>query len=300
MRATIYIGVVALAFCYGSESSVPQTRKNTVQLMISLQNQNASGPPAFVFVKGQLSGVVPGVVFLSADESVPIEIGLAQFKFSPLYSFEFGPDVIKRGTITVVATNYNLDRNKCIVIVKPNTIKTLTLNKLTGNYYSVRLPIFDGDSSGSFKEFWAKVQDKGINSINHAGANIPVDFSDDYTRSALHLSYNAHIESNKTVLLKNPADWSGARYVGFSGGLFDPFYADTEKWTIVSTPEGATIFTAEGDRGKTNSTVSITKSLSSYVVLQLDGYQQCAQTECVRSEPSPGEITLKCDLKKSP
>jgi hypothetical protein len=295
-RVVLSVMIIALSLCNGGEQSLSQTTKNTVQLMIGPQNERAASPPAFVFVKGRLSGVVPGVVFLSADESAPIEIGLAQFKFSPLYSFEFGPDAIKRGTITLITTNYKLDEDKKIVFLNPNTTKTLTLNKISDNSYSIILPASENNISNTFKEFWTK----GDNHFKNADADIPVKSSDNYTNNSLHLSYNANVEANKTVLLQNPADWSGAHYASFPGVLFDPFRTDSQKWTITSNPEGATIFTADGDRGKTNSTISITKSLSSYIILQMTGYLQCVQTDCNRSELSPGSILLKCDLKKTP
>jgi hypothetical protein len=295
MRMVFFITIIALSL-YTGEPGFSQTTTKTVQLMISPQNADAASPPAFVFVKGQLSGVVPGVVFLSADESAPIEIGLAQFKFSPLYSFEFGPDAIKRSAINLITTNYKLDEDKKIVFLDPNTTKTLTLNKISDNSYSIVLPAPENSIPDAFKEFWTK----GDNHFKYIDANIPVKSSDDYTKGSLHLSYNASVEANKTVLLQNPADWSGAHYASFSGVLFDPFRTDSEKWTITSKPEGATIFTADGDRGKTNSTISIAKSLSSYIILQMTGYLQCVQSDCNRSEPSPGSILLQCDLKKSP
>jgi hypothetical protein len=125
-------------------------------LAISLQDGNANVPPNFIFVRGQLSGLVPGAVFLSADETVPVEIGVAQFKFSPLYSFEFGPDAIKNGTVTAVLTKYDLNKEKGLVFLGPNTTKKLTLEKIGSTAYYIKLPVFGGDLKVALKDFFTQ------------------------------------------------------------------------------------------------------------------------------------------------
>lgn len=303
-RVLFVITSVAVLFWAQCGPSFPQSENNEVGLTIHMESGTAKEPPAFVFVKGQLAGVAPGIVFLPANELVPIEIGLAQFKFSPLYSFEFGPDIVKSGAVTLISTNYTLDKGIGSVILSPNTTKKITIDALNSNSYSITLPERPRDHGKEIQDFWS-VDDK---SLRPKETGIPVKTSETYTSSALHLSYKKSVgDVDKTVLLDNPSDWSGARFVEYPGGLFDPYshgilnpYSISDKWTIISSPEGATIFTADGQQGKTNSTVNITKSLSAFVVLELDGYQQCSEAECDKTEPAAGSIMLRCNLKKAP
>jgi hypothetical protein len=235
-----------------------------------------------------LVGVAPGVIMLPKDETVPIEIGIAQLKASPLYSFQFGPKEIKNGKVDLVATRYQAEKGRDVIYLAPNVSEQIWIDYFDKRSYSIRLPSGWDTGAGGF-----------LNKRGYRDAFVANDgkleISEKYASGAPHVAYSA--EKGMAVNLQNPINWSGARVVGYQGGMFNPYLLQTEKWTIISNPTGATIFTADGEQGKTTSTISITKSLSAFVVLQLDGYQQCAHVDCDKKE-TPGSIILTCNLKK--
>jgi hypothetical protein len=296
MLKTILISVVIVYFGFANNSpGFAQGENIPVRLTIGIEGGSSNGAQPFVFAEGKLAGIIPGTVSLPINETVPIEIGIAQFKFSPLYSFKFGLEAVKTGSVTLVTTNYIMDKATGSIILKPNTTKKLAIRKLRSNDYSVTLPQLPRGAQ-EIRELWNKVDESG----NKIDAGITIKASPEYASNALHLGYKESGEFDKTLPLKNPSDWSGGHLVEYSGGLFDPFHAILEKWTIVSSPEGALIYSADGKQGATNATVSVSKSLSSFIILRLDGYRQCSEAECDKTETVSGSVTLRCALKKDP
>jgi hypothetical protein len=275
------------------QPGLAQSSSLQINLSIDFESKTVDGPSRFVFIKGALAGVAPGIVTLPSNDSVPVEIGIEQLKFGPLYSFEFGPNELKEQQIDLISTSVSAgaathDEKSKLFVLNPNTKLSITLTKKTNNSYSVILP------DVSYREIDKYINLKKSDADNYGDfVELPLKTADNYSTKFPHLSYDK--AEQKTVFLEGSAKWSGA-YVGF----FDPFHPETEKWTIVSNPNGATIFTSSGQKGITTSIVDMPKSVSSFVVLQMTGYRQCVEQDCEKSETMSRSVTLKCDLKKLP
>jgi hypothetical protein len=279
-----FIGYLVIGTSHGLSQDISQS----VRLSIDLGDGESGTIPDFVFVKGKLVGVAPGAITLASNETVPVEIGIAQLKNSPLYSFQFGPKEIKYGRVGVVTTNYQFAKDRSLMYLEPNSKEEVSLTRLAERAYLIKLSSGSDTGAGGF------LNKRGYEESFVAKGG-KVEVSDKYTSGALHLAYNA--EKGGIINLKDPSDWSGASLVDYQGGMFTPYQQQTEKWTIISNPVGAKIFTPDGEQGRTTNTISIAKSLSAFVVLQLEGYQQCTQADCDKRE-TPGSITFTCNLKK--
>jgi hypothetical protein len=136
----------------------------------------------FVFIKGILSGIAPGVIALPSQQEVPVEIGVAQLNNSPLYTFKFGQEALKNRKVEVVTTNIgpvSAFKTKVLTLYK-DIVKTVELVRVKDNLYSIKLPStpylevteFENDN----KEFGA----------------LPVKKADDY-------GYSSHLYMTKLM-----------------------------------------------------------------------------------------------------
>jgi hypothetical protein len=250
----------------------------------------------FVFIKGILSGIAPGVIALPSQQEVPVEIGVAQLNNSPLYTFKFGQEALKNRKVEVVTTNIgpvSAFKTKVLTLYK-DIVKTVELVRVKDNLYSIKLPStpylevteFENDN----KEFGA----------------LPVKKADDYGYSS-HLIYDK--VDDKTVSMGSFDRWSGANMIAFTTGGIG-YKSEKQKWTINSNPPGADIYTDAyiGPVGKTTSTVDIVRSTSSWVILRIEGYtqciiqmdeyRQCTPKDCTKNEGTDGSVSLTCNLTK--
>jgi hypothetical protein len=113
-------------------------------------------------------------------------------------------------------------------------------------------------------------------------------------RSQSHFTYSKR-EQRLVALTDSRASWSGAYSAGLINGLSIP----KESWTIISNPAGAKIYTDEGEKGITITTISVARAGNMFVVLQKDGYLDCSHKDAAcKLETTPGGKVLTCNLKK--
>jgi hypothetical protein len=272
-----------------------------VDISIKVESNPFDSLSMFVFVKGKLSGIAPGIIALPSQESVPVEIGIAQLDESPLYSFNFGPEALKANKLDVVIANIDPISlaEKNFLILHKDAVKSLDLTKINDGVYELKLP-------GAAPLTVARSAGK-----NNIFVGVSVKKADDYGLSS-HLVYNEG--ERKAVSMGNSDNWSGTNTVAFSTGAIGnglSYVPERQKWTIQSAPEGADIYTDTHPGrsvGKTNSTVDVTESISSYALLKMDGYQQCViqmngyqqctEKDCRKDESTDGSVTYVCNLKK--
>jgi hypothetical protein len=289
--------VVMISGCeLGGVCQATQTADDLIDLSIDFGKSTRSGPPNFVFINGRLSGVVPGIFALRSNETVPIEVGVAQLTYTPLYSFEFGPNQLENRTATVIETNLNTSIGGKVTL-SPNTASSIPVMKLSGNSYALKLPDSRIDPNSELESYFNLQRRVNV----PVSAEIPIQKSMAYPDSEFAKG-NFHVTQDKntheTVFSTQPKQWSGARITNYNLGiLHNPYKPETEKWTVESTPDGASIITSEGEKGMTNSTIDVNRSLSEYVIVKKEGYMQCPEEECQKRETASGSITLTCVLK---
>lgn len=281
--------VYQVTFSYSSDLS-------QVNLAVSFDSSPSDTLPMFVFIKGALSGIVPGVIAVSSQEEVPVEIGVVQLNRSPLYTFKFGQEALKNRKVEVVTTNIGSasDLKAKFLTLHKDIVKTVELVSIKDNLYSIKLPTTAYLEIAKFK-----------NDNKEFGA-LPVKKAEDYGYSP-HLVYDKVDE--KTIYMGNVDSWSGANMIALTTGGIG-YKSEKQKWTINSNPPGADIYTDAylAPVGKTKSTVDIVKSISSYVILKMDGYtqciiqmdeyRQCTPRDCTKNEGGDGSVSLTCNLKK--
>ena len=268
-----------------------------VYLSIGVGDKISEAVPMFVFIKGRLSGLIPGIITLPTQDSAPVEIGIAQLSRSPLYSFDFAPEVLKTKKLNVVTTDIDpVSSFKAnFFILHRDTVKTVELRTIHDNLYELRLP------STPY------VAIEKIEGKNDKFEALPVKKAEDYG-SSLHVIYDKN--DGRSVSMGDSNRWSGTNTIAFANGGIG-YIDQIQKWMIQSKPEGADIYTDTHPGhsvGKTNSTVEVTKSISSYAllkmdgyqqcVIQMDGYQQCTEKDCDKEEGNDGTVTFTCNLKK--
>jgi hypothetical protein len=292
--ATMISTLVAPLTVFAQDLSVGQ-----VDLSIGVESDPSEALPMFVFIKGRLSGMVPGIIMMPSQVSVPVEIGIAQLNRSPLYSFNFGPEVLKAKKVDIVTTNIDpiSDSKNNFLTLHKDLVETVKLTKIHDNVYGLTLP---STAYLAIEKFKGESKEFGV---------FPVKKAEDYGLSS-HLIYDK--SDQKIVSLGTSDSWSGTNVIAFvPGGI--GYVSEKQKWTIVSKPEGADIYTDAHpgySAGKTNSTVEVTKSISSYAllkmkgyqqcVIQMDGYQQCTERDCIKDEDTDGSVTFTCNLTKAP
>jgi hypothetical protein len=273
-----------------------QTATDSIDLSIEFEKSPRGGPPNFVFINGRLSGVVPGIFALRSGDTVPIEVGVAQLTYTPLYSFVFGPNQLENKTTIVIQTNLITSTGGKLTLA-PNTANSIPISKITENRYAIKLPDSQFDPNAELESYFHVRRQTNI----PVYAEIPVQKSraypdSEFTRGNLHVTHDT--STNAMIFSKQAKQWSGARVTNYNVGiLHSPYRPETERWTVESTPEGASIITSEGEKGMTNSTIDVNKSLSEYVVVKKEGYMQCPEEECKKQETASGSITLTCVLK---
>lgn len=230
---------------------------------------------------------------------VAVEIGIKQLRPSPLYSFVLGKKEFDEQAVEVVLTslifgNFGAKDDKGSVFLTPNTKQSIPLKKIGPDVYSLVLPAYP---YSRIAKYWEKSAGQS-KSGSELGKLSTTTYSD-MNSGADHRTYSQ--SKSKTVYLKygSDAEWSGARNEGHfaSYGIGGGLGLDRENWTIISSPPGATIYTDEGPKGLTTSTISIAKTGSMFVVLQKDGFQQCVQKDCKATQTTDGTV-LTCELKK--
>src|SRR5689334_11474606 len=112
MRVELSLCVLVLwLFQLGQASA--QTSSHDVQLTIGFDEPVPERPKPFVFVRGELAGVIPGsVVIPNGPDSVTVEIGIAQLSPTPIYSFAVGPKNLAEGTIEMTASTFGFGARK--------------------------------------------------------------------------------------------------------------------------------------------------------------------------------------------
>ena len=296
MRVVFFAAAITICALTTSHATIAQNLDNDgVNLLIGFESKPSDNLPMFVFVKGKLSGIAPGIITLPSQETVPVEIGVAQLNQSPLYSFTFDSSVLKAKKLNVVITNIGSTFDFKAVILNKDAIKTLPLVRIRNNVYAITLP------SASYLKIENFQNDHKIVEA------LPVKKAEDYGFSS-HLIYDKSEQG--VVPLGSSSSWSGTNMIVFSRGGIG-YFPERQKWTIQSKPEGADIYTDSHPGrpvGKTNSTVEVTEFISSYAILKMDGYQQCVihmddyqqctEKDCSRSEGVDGSVTFTCTLKK--
>jgi hypothetical protein len=230
MRARFYTLAIILCTFVATQAALAQTSDlRQVKLAMSFDSSPPNTPPMFVFIKGILSGIAPGVIALPSQQEVPVEIGVAQLNNSPLYTFKFGQEALKNRKVEVVTTNIgpvSAFKTKVLTLHK-DIVKTVELVRVKDNLYAIKLPStpyleiteFENDN----KEFGA----------------LPVKKANDYGYSS-HLIYDK--VDDKTVSMGNFDRWSGANMIAFTTGGIG-YKSEKQKWTINSNPPGADIYT---------------------------------------------------------
>ena len=268
-----------------------------VDWSIQIDDNSTLFSPVFIYVKGELSGILPGIVSVSSVENVPIEIGIEGIKTTPLYSFTFGPDALKNNKVEASITN--ISKKPDIISLQPDTKKTLKIDQENG-IYVIKLPT---DALSSLGKGYQHERNGTIGTPYEI--ILPVEKQDDYGDSK-HITYDK--QDHKIISLDSTDKWSGAEMTGYREGLARQASPDKQQWTITSVPPGAEISTEAGVVGNTASTIEVIKSISSFAILNMKGYRECvilmddrqqgSERECRRSMSSDGSLSFVCKLKK--
>jgi hypothetical protein len=268
-----------------------------VYLSIEIEGNPLDTLPMFVFVRGKLSGIVPGIIALPSEGSATVEIGVAQLNQSPLYSFNFSPEVLNTHKLDIITANIDQISvaEKNFLILHKDFVKSIELTRIVDKVYGLKLP-------GIAPLLVTKYKEK-----SDVFADVSVKKADDYGLSS-HLIYNE--SEQKAVSMGSADNWSGTNTIAFATGGIG-YISERQKWTIQSQPPGAEIYTETNpgrSEGKTNSTIEVTKSISSYAILKMNGYeqcvihmneyQQCTEKDCSKDESADGSVTFTCTLKK--
>jgi hypothetical protein len=273
----------------GSEASV--------DLSIQIDDNSTLFSPVFIYVKGELSGILPGIVSVPSVENVPIEIGIEGIKTTPWYSFTFGPDALKNNKVEASITN--ISKQLDIISLQPDTKKMIKITQENG-IYVIKLPTDALSSLG-------KDSKQGRNGTIGTPYEIilPVEKGKDYGDSK-HITYDK--QDHKIISLDSVDKWSGAVMAGYREGLARLASPDKQQWTITSVPPGAEISTEAGVVGNTASTIEVVKSISSFAILNMKGYRECvilmddhqqgSERECRRITLLDGSLSFVCKLKK--
>jgi hypothetical protein len=285
------------AWCSVSEIASAQTPFNEFELTVRFDEPIAERPTALVFVGGELAGVAPGTIVGSRTFPLDaeIEIGIAQLSPNPLYSFALGPKSFADRRVEVVMSTFgfgfsNTDRLWSGLLQSPNIKKLIALEETKPGSYSVVLP---AQPYQDVAKYYATKVDGTLKQSRFG--TVSKENNQSGALGFVHLGYNK--AEGRTVPVDGKTDgvWSGS--YAKKAGLFDGLDLPTERWTVISNPPDATIYTAEGPQGSTTTTISIAKTGSTYVILKKDGYQPCLHKDCQRTDTKGGTV-LTCNLKK--
>jgi hypothetical protein len=298
MRVGLLLCVLAV-WTFETGQARAQASPHGLQLTIGFDEPIPERPTPFVFVQGELAGVVPGSIAIpNRPDKVTVEIGIAQLSPTPIYSFAVSPKTFAESTVevTMSAFEFGVAKGEGVwsgLALEPNTRKSVKLEKMQPEGYSISLPA--QPFQGLAKYFASRTSElpKGrtwfgtVTKAQNASVATGVD----------HFSFDK--TDNRPVLLANKSDqtWSGAQTTW--SGVLNGYDLPTEQWTIISKPTGAMIYTEAGAQGTTTTTISIAKTGSAFVVLKKDGYRQCIAKDCDR-QASGGSVTLTCQLKRTP
>lgn len=264
-----------------------------IYLTLKFDKNQTIVSPAFIYVGGKIVGAMPGTVEIqSAVPDTSVEIGSPQLE-TPLYSFVLGEKQIASLTANVVMTNIAFRNTKrtdfwSSLNVEPNSSSQVSIRPMGSNEYEISLPANSYQSFEGVSRAWGmKPYDKDwfgtIPSENYAALSIP------------HVTYDRSIAAISMLNPDGSSSWAGAydetTKVSFGLNL------QTERWSVKSIPLGATILTDQGKMGFTNTEIEITKTGSSFMILQLAGYVDCPKEKCKQGQKM-GQNELECRLKK--
>jgi hypothetical protein len=84
MFAKSFFMAILMYFIMAPQTIFAQKSSDSqVYLSIEIEGNPLDTLPMFVFVRGKLSGIVPGIISLPSEGSATVEIGVAQLNQSP-------------------------------------------------------------------------------------------------------------------------------------------------------------------------------------------------------------------------
>lgn len=282
-----------------SFSIIDKKRANSAVINIKFDKAVWEGPTPFVYVKGELSGAMPGTVTVPLEaKGVPVEIGLPLLRETPLFSFVLSPNELINLHTRVVLSSFTIGTAETDAVwsalkLAPNQFAISEIKKEASNLYTIELP---AGPYNAVSGFW------DLNKIDSDSAewvsNIPQSNNKSVSNEVYHITFNRN--TNSSDILRGEVGgskvaWSGA-FRKSKVGKFVP----KRDWIIRSSPPGADVRTMHGQVPGTTEVVveDVPISEERFIVVRKDGHIDCKQSECGKTETSK-TVKLNCNLPEN-